>query len=98
MGLVRLFHNGWPHLTTVGELVDTARAVPTGELMARMIHHFHEIETLQAIDDEASIVRQLIVVGVLISRALFELYRIEPRRSFPLGRPRCRGKGKAAAD
>lgn len=98
MGLVRLFHNGWPHLNTVGELVDVARAVPSGEIMARMMHHFHEIERLQEIDDPSSIIRQLIIVGVLISRALFELYLIEPRRSFPLDRPHCRNTGKASED
>ena len=98
MGLVRLFHGGWPHLKTVGSLVDLARTVPVDQLMARMIHHFHEIESLQEVDDDAAMVRQLVMVGVLISRAIFELHHIEPRRSSVIDAPLLHPITKVAAD
>ena len=73
--VINLFHHGWPKLKTMGELVGVASATPKSAIMAKLVHHSREIERLhQAGHNGPAMLRQLIVVGVLVSRAVFEVY------------------------
>jgi hypothetical protein len=63
--VIRLFHDGWPKLKTLGQLVDVGKATPKTDIIAKVIHHFHEIERLkQAGKTGPAMLRQLIVTGV----------------------------------
>lgn len=86
--LVALFHHGWPHLTTLGALVDIGRAVPDGQVIDRMIHHFREVDRLrQAGIGGPAMIRQLIVIGVLVGRAVFDVLGVPKSRSRAIERP-----------
>jgi hypothetical protein len=46
--VISLSHRlAWPHLKTLGELVDFARDVPADEIMPRVTQQLHEIVRLQ---------------------------------------------------
>jgi len=78
----------WPHLKTLGELVDLARDVPEAEIMPRVIQQLHEIVRLHKSEGVGSpaMLRQAIVTGVLVNRICFDLHGV-PRpmmRSQPI--------------
>jgi hypothetical protein len=83
--VIPLFHHGWPHLTTLGALIDQGKVTPEAEIMDRMAYHFREVERLrEAKIGDAAILRQLIVVGALFVRAIFEIHGIPKSRSHPI--------------
>ena len=65
----------WPHLKTLGQLVNFAYAVPEGEIIPRLINHRREIEWL-ASGDGGTLLRYLIVIGALADRGAFDLHNV----------------------
>jgi hypothetical protein len=85
--VIGLFHDGWPHLTNLGELVDVARETPLTKILNNAVKHLREIERLHKIGARMSLLRHLIAAGVLVSRAVYEIYGIPAKRSHPIGPP-----------
>jgi hypothetical protein len=84
--IVSMFHHCWPQLKTLGELADVARATPQTKILDTAIKDIREIDRLHrsGIKDGAML-RQIIVAGVLINRAIFETYGIPQDLSHPIG-------------
>ena len=85
--VIGLFHDGWPQLTNLGELVDVAREPPLTKILNTAVKHLREIERLHKAGARMSLLRHLIVTGVLINRAVFEIYGVPKLRSHPIGPP-----------
>jgi hypothetical protein len=78
MSVVALFHHGWPHAKTLGELADIGKAVPQEEILSKISHHVREIERIRDAGHTGgpAMLRQLIVLGVMTTRALFEICKV----------------------
>jgi hypothetical protein len=85
--VIRRFHHGWPKLNTLGELVDLARATPETKIFDTVFKHTREAERLCKMGARMSVLRQLIVAGVLINRAVFEIYRVPLEREHQIEPP-----------
>src|SRR5260221_11670955 len=88
MNIASMAHHCWPKLKTLGELADVARATPQTKILDTAIKHLREIDRLHRSEgDRAAMLRQLIVAGVLLNRAVFEAYGIPKDLSHPIDAP-----------
>lgn len=91
MSVIALFHHGWPQAKTLGELADIGKAVPQEEILSKIIHHVREIERIRDAGHVGgpAMLRQLIVLGVMTTRAMFEICKVPApaKRSLAVDQP-----------
>jgi hypothetical protein len=87
--VIPLFRDPCPEAKTAGALIDFANAMPRSKVAACLKKHLREVDRLERDGGMggAALLRQLIVVGTLINRAVFDLYGMPKRRSHEIGAP-----------